>query len=80
MATVTMRKNKSGSRVFRFRVKVNGIEYQKTFPGKGDEPIPATWSEKRARSEAQKQAALFEAECKRGAVTKDKRTLEVIQA
>ncbi len=76
MASAKMRKNKNGNRVFRFRVMIDGVEYQKTFPGKNDLPIPATWSDKRAKTEAQKQLALFEAECKRGAITNDKRTLE----
>ena len=75
MANIIMRTNKTGGRVFRIRAKVNGITYQRTWPGKGEAPIPATWSEKKARAEAQRQAALFEDACRRGSVTNDKRTL-----
>ncbi len=76
MASVTMRKHKDGSRVFRFRVMVNGEVFCKTWPDKKDEQIPLTWSDKRAQNAADKKAALFEDDCKRGAVTKDRRTLE----
>ena len=75
MASITMRKHKDGKRVFRFRVMVNGEVFCKTWPDKKDEQIPLTWSDKRAQNAADKQAALFESECKRGAVTNDKRTL-----
>lgn len=75
MANITMRKNKNGARVFRIRVMVSGVAYNKLWPGKNDEQIPETWSDKRARTAAKKHAALFEIECKRGAVTNDKRTL-----
>ena len=75
MAHITMRINKSGQRVFRIRVEVNGTEFQRTYPEKGEPPIPASWSDKRARTEATKAAAFFEDECRRGLVTNDKRTL-----
>lgn len=75
MASITMRKHKDGQRVFRFRVMVNGEVFSKTWPDKTDEQIPLTWSDKRAQNAADKQATLFENECKRGAVSNDKRTL-----
>ena len=75
MATIQMRKNKNGLRVFRIRVKVDGIEYQKTWPDKAEEQIPATWSDKRARTEATKAASFFEDECKRGLVSNNRQTL-----
>jgi hypothetical protein len=67
---------KDGHRAFRFRTRISGVEYTKTWPDKNEDQIPETWSDKRARTEARKQAALFENECRRGTVTKDKRTLE----
>lgn len=77
MATPTMRTNKDGARVFKIRCKINGVEYTKTWPdrSKGEPGIPSTWSDKRARTEAGKIAALFEDECKRGLVSTDRRTL-----
>lgn len=75
MAHITMRTNKNGHRVFRIRTEVNGTEYQTTYPAKSDPPIPASWSDKRAHTEATKAAAFFEDECRRGLVTNDKRTL-----
>jgi integrase len=76
MATVKMRINKDGQRVFRIRFKLNEIEYQRTWPDKsiGEQPIPLTWSDKRARSEAARIAFQFEKDCKEGLVSKEKRT------
>ena len=75
MPNITMRHNTSGSRVFRIRVTVNGQVYQTTYPGKTESPIPVSWSDKRAMTAAQKAAALFEDECRRGLATNDRRTL-----
>ena len=75
MANIRMRTNKDGSRVFRIRVMVNSVEYQKTWPEKTDKAIPSTWSDKKAAAEAQKIAALFEEECKLGLVSNDRRSL-----
>lgn len=75
MATITMRKNKDGSRVFRIRCKVDYTEYSKTWPGKLDDPIPKGWTDTRAETAAKKQAVLFEEACRRGAITNDKQKL-----
>lgn len=75
MAYIQMRKNKDGSRVFRLRVESNGTEFQTTWPAKDETPIPETWSDKRARTEAGKAAARFEDEVRRGLISNDKRTL-----
>lgn len=75
MAHISMRINSDGSRVFRIRCEVMGTEYQRTWPGRGDAAIPSTWSDKRARTEAGKVAALFETKCKMGQVSNDRRTL-----
>lgn len=75
MATIKMRTNKDGSRVFRIRVKVDSVEYQKTWPEKSEKAIPITWSDKKANAEAMKIAAAFEEACRQGQVSNDKRTL-----
>lgn len=75
MASITMRKRQNGKRTFLIRCTIKGKSFTKTYPGKTDPPIPDTWSDKRARTEATKVAALFEDECRRGLVSSDKRTL-----
>ena len=74
MASIKMRKKKNGARIFDIRVMSGGEMFRCSFPARGDMPIPDTWSDKRARTEAEKAAVLFEAECKRGAISHDKRT------
>lgn len=77
MATIKMRKNKNGSRVFGIRFELNGIEYSRTWPdkSKGEQPIPSTWSDKRANTEANRIAVQFEKDCMEGLISNDKRTL-----
>ena len=54
MANITMRNNKTRGRVFKIRVKVSGEMFTKTWPGKYDDPIPDTWSDKTAWKKAEK--------------------------
>lgn len=75
MARIEQRTNKSGQTVYRIRAQVNGREYQRTWPAKGEPPIPSGWTVKRAQKEAERQAALFEDACRRGLVSTDRRTL-----
>ncbi len=75
MASIMMRRNGDGSRVFRIRCKVNDTVYQRTYPAKDEEPIPDSWSDKHARKEAEKVASLFEDACRHSKVSSDKRTL-----
>lgn len=75
MATITMRKNKKGQRSFVIRVKMAGEVFCSRYPGKLDDPIPDTWSNKKATKEAEKAAALFESECKRGLISNNKTSL-----
>lgn len=75
MANIKMRKKKDGSRVFDIRVMVDGERFKCTYPERNDKPIPSTWSDKRARGEAEKIAVLFEDNCKHNRVSNDKRTL-----
>ena len=53
MSMITKRTNKDGQTVFRIRVKVNGKEYQRTYPAKNEPPIPDSWSYKKALKEAE---------------------------
>lgn len=69
-----MRRKKDGQRVFEIRVMYGGQVFCASFPSRGASPIPRAWSDKRALKEAEKAAALFELECQRGAVSKDKRS------
>lgn len=73
MASIRMRTKKNGTRVFEIRVTVEGTTYCHSYPAKGEASIPSTWSDKRACTEAGKRAARFEEDCKRGAVSNDKR-------
>lgn len=63
MPTVTMRYTKDGQRVFRIRVKLEGQEFNRTYPGKDDDAIPASWSDKTATKRAKEVAVLFKDEC-----------------
>ena len=75
MANIAMRKRKDGTRTFMIRCTVKGTSYARTYPSKDEDPIPETWSDKRARKEAEKVAALFEDACRHGSVSNDRRTV-----
>lgn len=75
MANITMRKSKDGKRSFYIRCMVNGVTYSRTYPSRTEPPIPESWSDKRARTEATKVASLFEDACKHNTVTNDRRTV-----
>ena len=75
MATIRMRRNKDGYRVYDIRVQINDERFCITWPLNLGEIVPITWSDKRARSEAKKYAVIYEAECKKGLISNDKRTL-----
>lgn len=74
MASIRMRKNKKGERVFDIRVQIEDERFCLSWPGKTDESIPLSWSDKRARGEAEKMAVLFEEDCRKGLVSNDKRS------
>ncbi|GHU56425.1 hypothetical protein AGMMS49975_19720 [Clostridia bacterium] len=79
MANIQPRKNKDG-KVISYSIRVYKGRDSKT--GKQLKPytttweVPPNWSDKRAEKEAQKQAAIFEKNCKDGVAVNDRQTFE----
>lgn len=82
MASIQERRNKDGT-ITSFTIKVHR---GRDASGKQLKPYttsykpPASWNEDRARKEAEKQAVLFEKQCKDGLVSSNKQTFEKYSA